>query len=70
MIALMADEHLGLVFETPERGAMDDPVAIALEGAAQRILRLGMAPAPAALRMACVGHQRTAELAVDAEAAV
>ncbi len=34
MIALVEDEHLGLVGEPPERRRMDDSVAVAAEGAA------------------------------------
>ena len=47
MVALVVDEHLGLVREPAERGRMDDPVAVALEIAARRARRLGMEP-PAA----------------------
>ena len=70
MIALVADEHLGLVLEAPERGAVDDPVAVALEGAAQRLLGLEMAPPPASLRIAGIGCQRPAGAAVEGKAAV
>ena len=31
VVALRRDEHLGLVLEAPERLAMDDPIAVALE---------------------------------------
>jgi hypothetical protein len=34
VIAFVIDEHLGLVFQPPERGRMDHPVAIAAERAA------------------------------------
>ena len=49
VIALVIDEHLGLILEPPERGAVHDPVAIALEGAAQAAGGLGMAPAATVL---------------------
>ena len=48
MIALVEHEHLGLVGEPPERGGVDDAVAIAAEGAAGRARRLRIAPAAAA----------------------
>ena len=41
MIALVIDEHLGLVGEAAEGGRMDDPVAVALELGARRRRRLG-----------------------------
>jgi hypothetical protein len=40
VIALMIDEHLGLVLEAAEGGGMDDPVAVALEGRARRAFGL------------------------------
>jgi hypothetical protein len=52
VIALMIDEHLGLILEAPERGAVHDPIAIALEGAAQAAGGLGMAPAATVVRVA------------------
>ena len=42
VIALVIDEHLGLVLEPPKRGAVHDPVAIALERTAQPAGGLGM----------------------------
>ncbi len=36
MVALVMDEHLGLVGETAEGGRMDDAVAVALEFGARR----------------------------------
>ncbi len=41
MVALVMDEHLGLVGETAEGGRMDDPVAVALEFGPRRRRRLG-----------------------------
>ena len=40
VIALGRDEHLRLVLEAPERLGVDDPVAVALEGRAQRAVLL------------------------------
>jgi hypothetical protein len=54
----MIDEHLGLILEPAERGAVNDPVAIALERAAQAAGVLDMATAPAVPGMAgIVGRQ-------------
>ena len=47
MIALVIDEHLGLVGEPAEGGRMDDAVAVAAELVAGGAWRLGVAPAPA-----------------------
>ena len=44
MIALVVDEHLGLVREAPEGGRVDDAVAVALELGARRRRRLGHEP--------------------------
>src|ERR1700727_2764865 len=41
MVALVIDEHLGLVGETAEGGRMDDAVAVALEVGPRRWGRLG-----------------------------
>ena len=41
MIALVIDEHLGLVGEPSERGRMDDSIAVALKRSAGRRGRLG-----------------------------
>jgi hypothetical protein len=46
VIALVVDEHLRLVDQPPERRRMQDAVAVALERAARRAVRLGEAPAP------------------------
>ena len=51
MIALVEDEHLGLVGEPPERRRMDDSIAVAAEGAAGGALALGKAPAAALRRI-------------------
>ena len=46
VVALVIDEHLGLVLEAPERARVHDPIAIALERGAMRMLGLGVhAPA-------------------------
>jgi hypothetical protein len=42
MVALVIDEHLGLVGEAAEGGRMDDAVAVALEVVAGRRRRLGV----------------------------
>ena len=42
VVALGRDEHLGLVLEAPERLAVHDPVAVALEGRAVVGVRLGL----------------------------
>jgi hypothetical protein len=70
MIAFVADEHLGLVLEPAERGAVHDTIAVALERAAQRVIGFGMTPPPAALRIAREGCERPAGAAVDTEATV
>ena len=59
MIALMEDEHLGLVGEPAERGGVDDSVAVAAEGAAAGALALGKAPASAPRRIR--GQRRAGE---------
>ena len=46
VVALVIDEHLGLVLEPPERARVHDPIAIALERGAMAVLGLGVhAPA-------------------------
>jgi hypothetical protein len=70
MVALVIDEHLRLVLETAERGAVHDPVAVALERAAQPALRLRVTAAPAPLRIARMGRQGSAGGALEAWAAV
>ena len=62
MVALVEDEHLGLVREPPERGRMDDAVAVAAEDAAGRARRLRMQPAAALAR---IGRIRRARGAAD-----
>jgi hypothetical protein len=54
MIAFVVDEDLGLVFQPAEGGAVDNPVAIALVGAAGRVFGLAYGPAAASRRIACV----------------
>ena len=58
MIALVVDEHLGLVGEPAERDGMDDAVAIATEIAARGARRLGMEPAPARRGIGGIGRAR------------
>jgi len=45
VVALERGDDLGLVLQPAERGGVDDAVAVALEGGAQRILGLGHAAA-------------------------
>src|SRR3954469_23507554 len=61
-VALVVDEHLGLVDEGSERGRINHAVAVALEFGpiCGRILR--MAPAARARRMRCVRREPTAGL--------
>ena len=49
VIALIEDKDLGLVFESPKRGRVDDAIAIPPKRAPGFALRLGMKP-PAAMR--------------------
>ena len=60
MVAFVEHEDLRLVLEPPERGRMDDAVAVAAKGAAALAGGLGMEPAAALLRIARVkrtGHR-------------
>ena len=57
VVALVIDEHLGLVFETAEGGAMNDAIAIALETGAHRMVGLGDAPSAAVFRQHRVGSE-------------
>ena len=52
MVALVEHEDLRLVLQSPERGRVDDAVAIAAKGAAARARGLGMKPAAAQVRIA------------------
>jgi hypothetical protein len=70
MVALVAHEHLRLVLEAAERGAVHDAVPVALERAAQRAVGLRVRPPAAALGVARKGRERPAGAALDAEAAV
>ena len=70
VIALVAHEHLRLVLEAAERGAVHDAVAVALERAAQRVVGFRVSPPPAALGMTRKRRERPAGAALDAEAAV
>src|SRR5262249_47356056 len=56
VIALMEDEHLGLVAQPAERRGVDDAVAVAPEVAARQARRLAIAPAPAVARIGCIGR--------------
>ena len=51
MVALMRDEDLRLVHQPPERGRMENAVAVALKRRAHPVLRLAMEPAAAFLGM-------------------
>jgi hypothetical protein len=55
VIALMIDEHLGLVLEAAKSGAVNDAVAVALEARPRPALWLGVQPAATLLRSACIG---------------
>jgi hypothetical protein len=46
MLALVAEEDLGLVLEAPEGGGMDDAVAVALEFGSRRAFARGELTAP------------------------
>ena len=54
----MVDEDLRLVLEAAERGAVDDAVAIALEGQAEGVLRLGVKTAARRQAAHRIGRQR------------
>jgi hypothetical protein len=41
MVAFMLHEDLGLVLQAPERGRVDDAIAVALERRPRRAVRLG-----------------------------
>ncbi len=56
MIALVKDEDLGLVGKPPERGRMDDSVAVPAKGVARRAHRLRMEPAATPRRYAGIGR--------------
>ena len=56
MIALVENEDLGLVLEPPERGGMDDAVAVAPEIVARRARGLRMQPSPAVGRDRGIGR--------------
>ena len=47
VVALVVDEDLGLVLEAPERGAVDDAVAVPLEAGPHRVLGLRIGAAAA-----------------------
>src|SRR5262249_61258179 len=58
VVALVRNEHLGLVGEPAERGRMDDAVAVAAGIAARRARRLGVQAPAAALRIGRIGSAR------------
>ena len=59
VVALRGDEHLGLLLEPAKRLAVNDPVAVALEGRAQRaVLVVGAQPAGTAVGTHGQGGQR------------
>ena len=66
VIALGGDEDLRLVLEAPERLAVGDAVAIALERAAQPARRLGDEPAARLRRADCERRQPARLLGVEA----
>src|SRR3981189_3671574 len=59
VIALVGNENLGLVGEPPERGGMDDAVAVTAEIAAVRARALGMEAATAFCRVGRIGRACT-----------
>jgi hypothetical protein len=60
VVALVVYEHLGLVLESAKRGAVDDPIAIALERHAKRVLGLAMDTASAGNAVHGVRRQQLA----------
>ena len=61
-VALVINEDLGLVDEPPERGRVDDSVAISLKLAAVRCLVFVVSPAEALLLMRGVSFKRVHRL--------
>jgi hypothetical protein len=57
MVVGLSDEHLRLVHQPPEGGAVDDAVAVALVEGAEGMRRLGLAPAAAVPRVHGVRRQ-------------
>lgn len=57
-VTLVIDEDLRLVLQLAEGGAVDDAVAVALEGAARRRLRLPVEPAAGLVGLGGVGGER------------
>jgi hypothetical protein len=70
VVTLVIDEHLGLILEPAKCGAVHDPIAIALERAAQPAGRLAVAPATTALGMARIRGPWRARVTRGAETAV
>ena len=62
MIALVIDEHLGLVHEAPERGGMNHPVTITLKLTAVGMRRLRMNPSLTVTFPGSVGPQTARSL--------
>ena len=54
MVAFVKNENLGFMLEPAEGSGMDDAVAIAAKAATGLARRLGMQPAAAAFRIACI----------------
>jgi len=57
VVAFVIHEDLGFVFEAPKGGAMNYPIAIALEAGPHRMVRFGDLAAAAVLRQHRVGGQ-------------
>src|SRR5262249_53558038 len=57
VVALVKDEYLRLVHETPERGRMQHPVTVALDLVAGRTGRLGIEAAAAGTATRGIGRQ-------------
>ena len=55
VVALVEDEHLGLVGQPPERRRMDNPIAITPEIVAGGTWRLGSSPTAALRGVGCIG---------------
>ena len=58
MVTLEIDQHLGLVLEPAERGGMNNPIPVALKGAAQPARRLVDQPATARAAHGSMGRPR------------
>src|SRR6185437_6090259 len=56
VVALVIDEDLGLVLQAPERGRVNNAVAVALERRPHLMLGLGLKPPTALLRLRRIGR--------------